>query len=103
MKRPCAIMAWDYAARHCGSLDRAATLEDEKHIPPGHIVSRQTPVGKDGFETHNVFVEALGALHVIGVDRGLEDAVEVNHVLLLAIGVAGRDCALAASLTRGLK
>src|SRR5262245_31969129 len=66
-------------ARQDDGLRRGALEEDQEDIVPRHGIAGQAVVAVDRLEPEHVFVEGPRARHVLGVDRGFQDAIELRH------------------------
>src|SRR5262245_56874886 len=85
---PCPPMPWNRAARQNDSLRRRALEKDQEDIAPRHGIASQTVVAVDRLEPQHVFVEGPRPRHVLGVDRGFQDAIELRHDASNRLGIA---------------
>ena len=66
-------------ARQNDGLRRRALEKDQKDIAPRHGIGRQPVVAVDRLQPKHVLVEGTRAQHILGVDRGFQDAIELRH------------------------
>ena len=80
VQRARAVVARNAAAvRQRDCLGSPTTAEDQQHAALGDAVGAQPLVLEDRLQFEDAFVEGAGALHVIGVKRRLQNAVELGH------------------------